>query len=86
MNTVETKQTKQENTTDPATIVEAGQQLLHRWMKPKQIAAELGFSEANQAQMRMDKRIPYNRIGGYVLYDRIEINKWLESNKIDVVA
>ena len=58
----------------------------NRFMTPKQLEEEYSFSEANQAQMRMKKRIPYIKIGGYVKYDRIEIDKWLEQNAIQVTA
>ncbi len=58
----------------------------NRFMTPKQLEEEYSFSEANQAQMRMQKRIPYIKIGGYCKYDRIEIDKWLEQNAIEVRA
>ncbi|PHS33703.1 MAG: DNA-binding protein [Sulfurovum sp.] len=58
----------------------------NRFMTPKQLEKEYFFSEANQAQMRMKKRIPYVKIGGYVRYDRIEIDKWLEQNAVQVTA
>ena len=53
-----------------------------RWLDPKQLCDEYGFSENNQSQMRMDKRIPYSKVGGYIRYDRIKIDKWLENNEI----
>lgn len=58
----------------------------NRFMNPKQLEEEYGFSENNQAQMRMKKRIPYVKIGGYVRYDRIEIDKWLELNAVQVIV
>ncbi|WP_415406976.1 helix-turn-helix transcriptional regulator [Sulfurovum sp. CS9] len=58
----------------------------NRFMTPKQLEAEYSFSEANQAQMRMKKRIPYIKIGGYVKYDRQAIDKWLEQNAVQVTA
>ena len=69
-----------------STEIKPKEQLLNRWIKPKQLEAELGFSVANQAQMRMDKRIPFVKVGGYCLYDRIEIDLWLESNRVEIVA
>lgn len=58
----------------------------NRFMTPKQLEEEYSFSENNQAQMRMKKRIPYIKVGGYVKYDRIEIDKWLEQNAVQVTA
>ena len=60
--------------------------LQNRFMTPKQLEEEYSFSEANQAQMRMKKRIPYIKIGGYVKYDREAIDKWLEQNAVQVTA
>ena len=37
----------------------------NRFMTPKQLEEEYFFSEANQSQMRMKKRIPYVKVGGY---------------------
>ena len=58
----------------------------NRFMTPKQLEDEYGFSEANQGQMRMKKRIPYVKVGGYVRYDRTEIDKWLEQNAVQVTV
>lgn len=61
-------------------------EVLIRWMQPCHIEQELGFSEANQAQMRMKKRIPFVKVGGYVLYDRKKIDAWLEKHEVDVAS
>ena len=58
----------------------------NRFMKPKQLEEEYGFSVNNQAQMRMQKRIPYIRTGGYIHYDREAIEHWLEQNAVQVTA
>ncbi len=55
-------------------------------MKPFDIEQELGFTEANQAQMRMKKRIPYCKVGGYVLYDRNKIDAWIKNHEVDIVS
>ena len=60
--------------------------LQNRFMNPAQLEEEYGFSQNNQSQMRMKKRIPYVKVGGYVRYDRIEIDKWLEQNAVQVIA
>ena len=63
---------------------DTNQNILKRWLDPDELWEELGFKPDNQAQMRMDKRIPYSKIGGYVRYDRNKINAWLEDNEIKV--
>lgn len=57
---------------------------LKRWLTPNDLEEELGFSKSNQAKMRMvcNATIPFSKIGKYVRYDRVEINRWLEEHKI----
>jgi len=57
-----------------------------RWLSPKELASEFGFSQSNQAKLRMKKKIPFCKIGRYIRYDRIEIDKWIENNSVDVIA
>ena len=60
--------------------------VLLRWMKPYDIEKELGFTQANQATMRSKRRIPFCKLGGYVLYDRRKIDKWIEAHEIEVAV
>lgn len=53
-----------------------------RWLDPKDLFKEYGFSINNQAIMRMEKRIPFSKIGKYIRYDRIEIDKWIENHTV----
>lgn len=57
-----------------------------RWLNPKELADEYGFTESNQGKLRMKKVIPYSKMGSYIRYDRLEIDKWIESNAVKVVA
>jgi len=57
-----------------------------RWLNPKNLADEYGFGESNQAKLRMERKIPFSKIGRYIRYDRIEIDKWLELNRVDTIA
>jgi predicted DNA-binding transcriptional regulator AlpA len=57
-----------------------------RWLNPKELYAEYGFTESNQGKLRMKRTIPFSKIGNYIRYDRIEIDKWIESNAVEVVA
>lgn len=60
---------------------------LARWLSPQVVAKPEpeGYSipESTQAKMRMQKRIPYSKIGNrYIRYDRLELDKWLEEHKV----
>jgi len=57
-----------------------------RWLNPKELYAEYGFTESNQGKLRMKRAIPFSKMGNYIRYDRIEIDKWIESNAVEVVA
>ena len=52
------------------------------WMTPEQLAAEYKFSKSRQARLRMERKIPYSKIGSYIRYSRDAINKWLEAAKV----
>ena len=60
--------------------------LKKRWLNPEELDAEYGIRPSNQAKLRMQRKIPFSKIGGYVKYDRFEIDKWLESHSVQVVA
>lgn len=57
-----------------------------RWLDTSDLQEEFGFSKSAQAKMRMasnSSTLPFSKIGGkFIRYDRIEINKWLEMNRV----
>lgn len=56
-----------------------------RWMSPEILAKEYSFSKSTQAKMRMasnSSTIPFSKIGKYIRYDRVAIDKWLEDHKV----
>ncbi|CAA6805372.1 MAG: Unknown protein [uncultured Sulfurovum sp.] len=57
-----------------------------RFMTPKELASEYSFSTSTQAKLRMKNKIPFSKIGRYIRYDRIEIDKWIENNKVEMKA
>jgi len=67
-------------------INETPQTIHKRWLNPKELYAEYGFTESNQGKLRMKRAIPFSKMGNYIRYDRIEIDKWIESNAVEVVA
>ncbi|MFA7084952.1 MAG: DNA-binding protein [Arcobacteraceae bacterium] len=55
---------------------------MKRWLTPVSLESEYQFSQSTQAKMRMKKSIPYMKIGKFIRYDRIEIDKWIEEHTI----
>jgi len=54
-----------------------------RWLTPQELEAEYGICESTQAKYRMDKKIPYSRIGRKLIkYDRLKIDAWIEDHEI----
>jgi len=59
--------------------------LRKRWVSPVELEAIYGFKRASQSKMRMSSSsssIPFSKIGKYVRYDRIAIDKWLENHQV----
>jgi len=56
------------------------------WLTPEELQEEYGISIHAQNRMRMERRIPYSKIGKFVRYKRSEIEKWLEDHKIEMVG
>ena len=55
-----------------------------QWLTPKELNNEYGFSVSTQAKYRMDRKIPFSKIGKYIRYNRDDINEWLNSNRVEV--
>lgn len=53
-----------------------------RWLTPKDLEIEQKIMRSTQAKYRMKRLIPFSKIGKFIRYDRYEIDKWLESNKV----
>lgn len=56
-----------------------------RWLDPSELEITYGFSKSTQAKMRMvsnGSNIPFSKIGKYIRYDRIAIDKWLEEHQV----
>lgn len=54
------------------------------WLTPSELKEEFGFSESTQAKYRMDRKIPFSKVGRYIRYNRNDINLWLKEHKIEV--
>ena len=55
-----------------------------QWLNPRELEQEYGFSLSTQAKYRMDRKIPFSKIGKYIRYSREDINEWLNSNRVEV--
>lgn len=61
------------------------EKVLGVYLTPKELEEELGISYSAQFKMRNSKILPYTRIGGRIVYNKIEIQKWLENNSYNKV-
>ena len=67
------------------TSVSSTEHSWHRWLNPDQLALIYGISKSTQSKMRMashPSNIPFSKIGKYIRYDRIAIDKWLEDHQV----
>jgi hypothetical protein len=55
------------------------------WLTPEELQEEYGISIHAQNRMRMERRIPYSKVGKFIRYKRSEIEKWLEDHKIEMM-
>lgn len=56
-----------------------------RWLTPTDFELLFGVYKSTQAKMRMlksESNLPFVKFGKFIRYDRYEIDKWLESNKV----
>ncbi len=66
--------------------------ILSRWLTPDDVAKptdEGGYAIAKQTQanLRMQGKIPYSKLSSrFIRYDRVELDKWLESHAVVKVA
>lgn len=61
------------------------EKLAKRWLTPYDLEGEYGFSRSSQAKMRMassSSGLPFSKIGKYIRYDRVAIDKWLEEHHV----
>lgn len=52
------------------------------WLTPMELETEYGFSKSRQARLRMERKIPFSKIGNYIRYNREAINQWLEDARV----
>jgi hypothetical protein len=54
----------------------------NEWLTPKQLEAEYGIKVSTQNKMRMARKLPYSKLGKFVRYSRVKINKMLEDAEV----
>ena len=52
------------------------------WLNSGELEAEFGILKSTQSKMRMARSLPYHKIGKYVRYKRVDINKMFEDAKV----
>jgi len=60
-------------------------QVTNRWLTPKKLEEEYGFSINWQGKARMassDSNLPFHKMGKFIRYDREEIDAWIKEHKV----
>jgi len=52
------------------------------WYSPQGLENHYGFSKSRQARLRMERKIPFSKVGSYIRYSKEAINQWLENAKV----
>ena len=55
----------------------------NRWINTKQFEDEFGMASSTQAKKRKEKTLPYTKLGGFIFYDRILIDKMFENHCVN---
>lgn len=53
------------------------------WLDTKELMEEFGVSITTQNRLRIERKIPYSKIGKMIRYRRVEIEQWLENHKVN---
>ena len=57
-------------------------QVAKKWLKSPEVRELLGISPGTLQNLRINKTLPYTKVGGVLYYDYQEIVKVFEKNKI----
>lgn len=62
-------------------------EFLKEWLSPQDVKSEFGFSTSTLAKWRMDRKgLKYSKIGKYIRYKRSDIEAFIESMTVEVIA
>lgn len=57
-----------------------------KYLTQDELEAEFLISKSTQSKYRMQKKIPFIKIGGrYIRYSREQIEAWFDSHSVEVV-
>jgi predicted transcriptional regulator len=54
-----------------------------KWMKSTEVRKLLGISPGTLQNLRINGTLPYSKMGGVIYYDHEEIQRILQSNRVD---
>lgn len=55
----------------------------NEWLSPQDLFDEYGLKLNFQAKLRMNRKIPYSKIGAKIVrYNRAKIDQWLEDAEV----
>ena len=52
------------------------------WLNPDELETGFYISKSTQAKMRMNRTIPFHKVGKYIRYYRPDIDQWLQNAKV----
>lgn len=50
------------------------------WLTPEDVEKEFNIKKSTQSSWRHQKKIPYSKIGGFILYSREKLYEWFEAH------
>ena len=53
-----------------------------QWLDPNELETEFNISKSTQAKKRMNRTIPFHKVGKYIRYKREDINQMFEDAKV----
>ena len=54
-----------------------------KWLSSRDVKKLLGISHGTLQNMRINGDLPYNKVGGVIFYDVNDINKMIDSTRVD---
>lgn len=60
-----------------------------RWLSPEEVEAEYGFSQSTLSKWRMSSNpnnLVFSKVGRFIRYERVELDKYLRVHSITGVA
>lgn len=52
------------------------------WLTPDDLERKYEFSKSTQSKYRMNKKIPFYKVGKFIRYEKSEIDNWISEHRI----